>query len=151
MNINKIKFTTENIEIVMDTLPQFVLEIFSVIGKEKGIILINKFSGRRLPFTNGRRNHAHSIQTRKQLIDLIGNEATDRLINSIYQYSSSNFLTMPNCIQARRKLRNISIIRDYDSMIKSGISDIKAIDKLTEKYGLAIRQLRYIMKKPLNI
>jgi len=44
----------------------------------------------------------------------------------------------------------MAILKDYDEMARQGISDLKIVDYLQEKYDLSIRAIRYAIKRSFN-
>ena len=148
--LSKIQITHENYPIIKDVLPPTAHELIAVIGLDKALILLNDYAGKRLPLTNGLRNTEQSRLLREKLDSIIGKDAAEKIILSIFQHYEHRIFIVPKCKDARARLRDMAILKDYDEMARQGISDLKIVDYLQEKYDLSIRSIRYSIKRSFN-
>lgn len=150
MQLSKIQITHENYPIIKDVLPPMAHELITVLGLDKALILLNDYAGKRLPLTNGLRNTEQSRLLREKLDSIIGKDAAEKIILSIFQHYEHRVFIVPKCKDARARLRDMAILKDYDEMARQGISDLKIVDYLQEKYDLSIRSIRYSIKRSFN-
>ena len=87
---------------------------------------------------------------REKLDSIIGKDAAEKIILSIFRHYERNLFIVPKCKDARARLRDMAILKDYDEMARQGISDLKIVDYLQEKYDLSIRAIRYAIKRSFN-
>lgn len=150
MQLSKIQITHDNYPIIKDVLPPLAHELIIVLGLDKALILLNDYAGKRLPVTNGLRDSKQSRLLREKLDSIIGKDAAEKIILSIFRHYERNLFIVPKCKDARARLRDMAILKDYDEMARQGISDLKIVDYLQEKYDLSIRAIRYAIKRSFN-
>ncbi|UOO87847.1 hypothetical protein LVJ82_10115 [Vitreoscilla massiliensis] len=136
--------TKENYKQAAHKLPKTVHEIAVVIGIDVTIILINEYRGRSLEITKAK--HVSSRNKMNQLAGVIGREAATKLSIA---YSTQRRIHVPQCREAFVFLRNIEILKCFDSLTTGKgvqLAAHQAVSKISLDYGLMERYIWKILK-----
>lgn len=128
----------DNAELLKSLMPETVQIMASLIGIEQAMIVVEALAGLDylMPKTLG-------SNTGKQLVALIGQEASQKLID----YFGGSYVYIPFCTALRRALFNQVFFNAVMAKMQSGVSQYQAVRETAHKFGIAERTGYVILKK----
>lgn len=127
-----------NAKQLQSLMPETVQTMASLIGIEQAMILVEALAG--LDYLMPK---TLETNTGKQLVSLVGQEATKRLI----AHFGGSYVYIPFCTALRRALFNQAFFNAVMAKMESGVSQYQAVRETTHQFGIAERTGYVILKK----
>lgn len=141
MSENKDSLTLDDVKHLIPESGQLIIEL---IGMEAAKKLFIAFGGTLLPIPKGK--HKRGMTRFNLICDLIGREKTLMLA----QHFGYDNAYIPLCGKAFTAIRHHSIITDYNSLMRSGMSGSMAAITICPKYNISHKQVSKIISGKLN-
>lgn len=119
-----------DLKAVEHLLPETLRHIAGLIGYSDTLKLIEVFGGTTFVFTK-----TTDTERFKQLLHVIGEHNSVTL----QAHFCGTEIYIPNASAAMREWRNQRFISEYNTLLKGGLSGVKAIIKLCPKFGFSDR------------
>lgn len=127
--------------VIKETLPSTALDLANLIGLPATLALVEEFGGNELRIPAYR--NCKSAALFQKITEKVGEEAAI----AISKAYGGDVLYIPSCAKTRRALRDMEIVRAYDTLILE-TSARDAVATLSKQYYLSNRGIEKIVNRP---
>lgn len=122
----------------MELLPTSMRDFARIVGLPAALGLVEKFGGVEFSVPKGKDNNQAGALRFAMLVEVMGEDGADAFVR---EYGGEK-IAIPRCLRVVRRLRDRTIIAEYDSG--------QSIDALAIAHRLTTRQIEKILKQPIT-
>lgn len=137
-----------DLSLVDDSLPEQAKDLAGVIGYQGVLQVISKIPGTSWEFPRLKGNKGAEYSNTSVFSELEEAIGSRDLAVRMCKFYSGEKVYIPKCSDALRRLRDIAIHREIESLLKKGLTMYRAVRKVSVMFGLSDRWVWEILKSP---
>lgn len=137
-----------DLSLVDDSLPEQAKGLAGVIGYQGVLQVISKIPGTTWEFPKPKGKKGAEFSDTSGFIELEEAIGSREIALRMCKFYSGEKVYIPKCSDALRRLRDIAIHREAESLLKKGLTMNRAVRKISVKFGLSDRWVWVVLKSP---